>query len=84
MSDLDRAIALDGSSVESYFGRAGVFEAQGKAERAIVDLRKAIDLKPKNVFEALAQTDAKKRIEQFEKRVPCGGAGSTAAGESCL
>ena len=62
MTDLNRAIAIDGGSIESYSTRASVYDAEGEDQLAIADLRTAANLKPKNIFDALAQASAKKRI----------------------
>jgi hypothetical protein len=59
--------------------RASVYEAQGKRDLAITDLRMAAGLTPKTVFETLAQAGAKKRIEELSKRDPCG-----VGGRDCL
>ena len=50
-------------------------EAQGKNDLAIADLRKATAFKPRTVFESLAQADAKKRIEQLNRAIPCTSSG---------
>jgi hypothetical protein len=47
------------------------------------DLRKAADLKPKTVFDAMAQTNAKQRAQQLSKRLPCGSAGAN-MNNTCL
>jgi tetratricopeptide (TPR) repeat protein len=83
LTDLNRAIALDGGSIESYSTRASVYDAEGKGELAIADLRTAANLKPKNIFDALAQAAAKRQIEQLEKRVPC-ASGGRPNGATCL
>jgi hypothetical protein len=56
-----------------------VYEAQGKSDLAVADLRKATTLAPKNIFDTVAQAGAKKRIDELAKRVPCG-----AADRNCL
>jgi tetratricopeptide (TPR) repeat protein len=83
LADLDRAIELQ-AHLDAYYTRAQVHEAQGNADRAIADFRRATQLTPQSAFDALAQTDAKKRIEQLSKRVPCGGAGSGGDNPTCL
>jgi tetratricopeptide (TPR) repeat protein len=75
LSDLSRAIAIDSAKIEHYFVRASVYEAQGKIELALADLHKAIDLKPKTVFDTLAQATAKKHADELAKRAPCGTPG---------
>jgi tetratricopeptide (TPR) repeat protein len=83
LADLDQAIAQE-ERVESYYARAQIYETQGNADRAVADFRKAIELAPKGVFDAVAQASAKKRIEQLSKQVPCAGAGRTSGSETCL
>ena len=61
--------------------RASVYEAQGKTELAIADLRKASEFTPKNAFEILAHESAKKRIQLLSKSIPCSAPGE---GGSCL
>jgi hypothetical protein len=46
------------------------------------DLRKAAELKPKTVFDALSQASAKQRAQQLGKRLPCGSAETM--NNSCL
>jgi tetratricopeptide (TPR) repeat protein len=82
LADLDRSLKLDASNIESYYLRAGIHEGQGNRERAIADLRKVTEMNPNTVFDAVVQVEAKKRIEQFNKRIPCGNIGG--AGETCL
>jgi tetratricopeptide (TPR) repeat protein len=60
-------------SVLTYFARGQLFEAQGKLDRAIADFRKAIELKPGNIFDATAQTIAKGRLEALARNNSCGG-----------
>jgi tetratricopeptide (TPR) repeat protein len=72
---------LDQANVESYYVRASVYQAQGKSDRAIADLRKAVEFAPTNPFEILAQANARKRIDQLTKNIPCSMPGE---GGSCL
>ena len=81
LADLDKATSLDQANAESYYVRARVYEAQGKSELAIADLRKASEFPPKSVFESLAQANAKKRIQELTKAIPCSAPGE---GGSCL
>ena len=76
LDDLNHAIASDGGRIASYTGRAAVYEAQGNRELAIADLRKASELKPKSVFDLLAQVTAKQRAQQLRKQLPCSSAGA--------
>jgi tetratricopeptide (TPR) repeat protein len=82
LDDLNRAIE-GGASIASYSARASVYEAEGEGELALADLRKAAELKPKTVFDALSQAAAKQRAQQLGKRLPCGSAGAGMNG-SCL
>ena len=84
LNDLNRAIEIDGAKIANYAARASVYEAQGKLDLAINDLRKAAELKPKTIFDTLPQAGAKQRAEQLAKRTPCGPAGRSNAGEACL
>jgi tetratricopeptide (TPR) repeat protein len=83
LADLDQAIAQE-ERVESYYARAQIYEIQGNADRAVADFHKASELAPKGPFDVVAQADAKKRIEQLSKRVPCGGSGRTSGNDTCL
>jgi hypothetical protein len=60
---------------------AAAQEARGEPDLALADLTKAIELKPRTIFDTMAQTNAKKRVQTLGKRIPCGSAG---AGETCL
>ena len=84
LADLDRSIALDDARIESYRARAEVHEAQGGTKLAIADLQRATELKPKGLFDALAQADAKKRLNRLSKRNSCGDAGRGGDGHLSL
>jgi tetratricopeptide (TPR) repeat protein len=84
LADLNRAIEADGTKVLTYTTRASVYEAQGKTDLASLDLRKAVALPPKSPFDALAQAEAKRRVEHLTKQVPCGGGVRTNASDTCL
>ena len=84
LADLDRAIAIEGGRIPTYYARASVYEAQGKVDLATEDLRKAVELQPKNVFDTLAQVDAKRRLQTLSKSTPCGSAGAETGGAKCL
>jgi tetratricopeptide (TPR) repeat protein len=81
LSDLDQAIALE-EQVKSYYARAQVYASQGKVDRAVADFRRATELAPRNPFDLTAQADAKKRIEQLDKQVPCGDRSAAQGGGS--
>jgi tetratricopeptide (TPR) repeat protein len=74
--DLDRAI-LQKETVESYFARAKIFEAQNNPKKATDDYRRATRLTPAGVFDVLAQAESKRKIQELSKRLPCGGSGQT-------
>src|SRR5262249_21733527 len=83
LADLDQSLAEE-ERVESYYIRAQIYEAQGNSERAVADFRKATELPPKGLFDAIAQARAKKQIEQLGKRIPCGSSGRAGTGDACL
>ena len=83
LADLDKAIALGASKIESHVARADIYEAQGKGELAIADLRRAMEAPPRNFIEILAQAN-KKRIDELGKRNPCGSAGRGSGVDTCL
>ena len=74
--DLDRAISQK-ETVESYFARARVYEAQNNPKKATDDFRRATELKPAGVFDILAQAESKRKIQELSKRLPCGSSGQT-------
>jgi len=78
--DLDRAISQK-ETVEGYFSRAKVHEAQNNAKRATDDYRRATQLTPFGVFDVLAQAESRRKIQELSKRLPCGGGGQTS---TCL
>ena len=84
LADFDRSIELEPNTIESYHSRAGVYEKLGKVDLAMADLRKALTLVPKSIFDLAAQTDARKRVQQLEKNLPCGNIGAVNAQETCL
>lgn len=69
--DLDRAISQK-ETVENYFARAKVHEAQNNLKKATDDYRRATELKPASVFDVLAQAELKRKIQELSKRLPCG------------
>jgi tetratricopeptide (TPR) repeat protein len=74
--DLDQAIAQK-ETVESYFARARVNEAQKNPKKATDDFGRATELTPGSVFDVLAQVESKRKIQELSKRLPCGGSGQT-------
>lgn len=83
LADLDRSIAQE-ERVESYYARAQIQASQGNSDRALADFRRATELAPRSAFDSAAQIDARKRIEQLAKQVPCGGAGRGTGNATCL
>ena len=83
LADLDLAIAKQ-ETVEIYAARAAAFEARDELDKAASDLRRAIQLAPRNVFEAATQNVAKQKLQQLARRIPCGGAGPAKKGDTCL
>jgi Tfp pilus assembly protein PilF len=83
LADVDRGIAQQ-PSVEGYSVRAEIYEARGENDRAIADLRKATEVRPKSIFDFLAQVDAKKHMDDLGKRIPCGTSGRGGVGDNCL
>ena len=51
---------------------------------ATEDLRKATELAPKDMFDTMAQADAKRRLETISKGTPCGSAGASSASSSSV
>jgi uncharacterized protein HemY len=70
--DLDRTISQK-ETVESYFARAKVHEAQSNPRKGTDDFRRATELTPASVFDVLAQAESKRKIQELSKRLPCGG-----------
>ena len=69
--DLDRAISRK-ETIESYIARARIYEAQNNPKKATDDLRRATELTPASVFDALAQAESKRKIQELSKQLPCG------------
>jgi tetratricopeptide (TPR) repeat protein len=76
LDDLDHAIAQK-QTVESYFARAKVHEAQNHLKKATDDFRRATELTASGVFDVLAQAESKRKIQELSKRLPCGTSGQT-------
>ena len=72
--DLDRAISQK-ETVENYFARAKVHEAQNNLKKATDDYRRATELKPASVFDVLAQAEIETKdpgaFEALALRQPC-------------
>jgi cytochrome c-type biogenesis protein CcmH/NrfG len=71
-------------TVERYFTRATIYEAQNNFDKATSDYRSATQLAPKNVFDILAQAQAKQKIQQLSKKIPCGNSAHGNKDETCL
>ena len=83
LADLDQAIEKQ-ETVEGFTARADVFEAQNQVEKAAADLRRATQLAPKQMFDIVAQANAKQKLQQLSKKIPCDGGGSPKTGDTCL
>jgi tetratricopeptide (TPR) repeat protein len=81
LDDLNKAIAQR-ETVGNYFARAKIYEAQNDFDKATEDYRRSTQLAPAGVFDVLAQTEARQKIQQLSKKVPCGN--TPAAGGTCL
>jgi tetratricopeptide (TPR) repeat protein len=82
IDDLNRAVAKH-ETVEGYIARGKAYEATNDTARAASDFRHALQLAPNNIFDSVAQAAAKQKVEQLEKRVPCGNSGGSDKG-TCL
>jgi tetratricopeptide (TPR) repeat protein len=83
LEDLNQALGKQ-ETVESYFARGKIYELKSDVPHATADFRRAAELKPKGVFDVLAQAEAKKRAQQLSKRLPCGSAGRADSDAACL
>jgi tetratricopeptide (TPR) repeat protein len=83
LDDLTRAIAQR-ETVEGYFSRAKVYEAQNKFDKATDDFRRATQLAPTGVFDVLAQAASKQKIQQLSKQAPCGSSARSPGDGTCL
>jgi len=82
LDDLSRAIAQQ-QTVERYFERAAIYEAQNKIDKATNDYKSATELQPKTVFDIAAQAQAKQKVQQLGKRIPC-DSGRGGRDDTCL
>jgi hypothetical protein len=41
-------------------------------------------LKPRSLFDLVAQVEARKQVEQLSKRLPCGSSGRSQSDGACL
>jgi tetratricopeptide (TPR) repeat protein len=76
LDDLNKAIARH-ETVENYFVRAKIYEAQNKFDKAADDYRHATQLPAATVFDLLAQNEARQKAQQLTKKVPCGNSSGT-------
>jgi Tfp pilus assembly protein PilF len=83
LDDLSKAIAQH-ETVERYFARATIYEAQNKIDKATSDYKSATQLAPSSVFDILAQAQSKQKIQQLSKSIPCGGSARGNKNETCL
>jgi tetratricopeptide (TPR) repeat protein len=83
LEDLSGAVAQH-ESVEGYFARAKAYEAQNNSTKATEDYRRATELKPMSVFDALAQAQSQQKVKQLSKQLPCGNDTHVTANSQCL
>jgi tetratricopeptide (TPR) repeat protein len=83
LDDLSRALAQR-ETVELYFARASIYEAQNKIDKATSDYKSATQLAPKSVFDILAQAQSRQKIQQLSKSIPCSGGAKSNKDETCL
>jgi Tfp pilus assembly protein PilF len=83
LDDLSKAIAQR-ETVESYFERATIYEAQHNADKAMNDFRRATQLRPGSAFDLLAQAESKQKLQQLSKRLPCGDSVRADKDGTCL
>ena len=82
LDDINKVITQR-ETVEAYLTRAKAYEAQSKFDKAADDYRRATQLPPKTIFDALAQAVAQQKTQQLSKKVPCGNSSHTPEG-TCL
>jgi tetratricopeptide (TPR) repeat protein len=83
LDDLSKAIARR-QTVEGYFARAKIYEAQNNIDKATDDFRRATQLAATSVFDVLAQAESKQKIQQLTKRIPCGSPAKAPSDGTCL
>jgi tetratricopeptide (TPR) repeat protein len=71
-------------NVEGYFARAKIYQLKNDVPHATADFLRAAELKPKGLFDLLAQAESRKRVQQLSKRLPCGSSGRAESDGSCL
>jgi tetratricopeptide (TPR) repeat protein len=82
LDDLNKAIAQR-ETVENHFVRAKVYEAQSNFDKAAEDYRRATQLPAASVFDIKSQNEARQKVQQLSKKVPCGNSSSGGSG-TCL
>jgi tetratricopeptide (TPR) repeat protein len=83
LDDLNQALTRQ-PTLEGFFARAQVYEAQDNVQKATDDYRSASLMTPRSVFELLAQAQAKKKLQDLPKRLPCGSVGRASSDGTCL
>ncbi len=83
LDDLSKALAQR-ETVELYFARATIYEAQNKIDRATGDYRSATQLAAKGVSDILAQAQSRQKIQHLSKSIPCSGSAGSNKDETCL
>ena len=64
--------------------RAQVHAAQREADLTTADLRKAVELKPGNIFDSVTQAIAKTELDQLARQKSCSGSGRGNDDQRCL
>jgi tetratricopeptide (TPR) repeat protein len=85
LADVDRGVAQE-PSVEGYSVRAEIYEARGENDRAIADLRKATEVRPKSILisspRSMPRSTWTTSPNAFPAAHPVGAASATAASET--
>jgi hypothetical protein len=71
LTDLNQALNKQGT-VEGYFARGKIYEQQSDVSHATSDFRRATELKPKAVFDLVAQVEAKSEFSRCRNVCPAG------------
>jgi tetratricopeptide (TPR) repeat protein len=98
LAELDTALRLNPTLANAFINRGVTRRLKREFDLSLADLDRAVELEPKNpvaraehgelkprtIFDTMAQNDAKKRVQALGKRIPCSNSGSASAGETCL
>jgi Tfp pilus assembly protein PilF len=83
LADVEEGLSAQ-ESIDGYHVRAQIHALQGNTDRATADLRKALGLKPSNVFDVEAQNNARKLLDELAKRISCGDPSQAGQSDTCL